>query len=182
MRFRKYVKKGLDVSIANIATVYGQGDRKLNSGTIIKSIYEGKMKFVPPGGTSFVSVDDLVEGLILLSQKGRNGERYIFSTENMEYKMMAHRIAEALGVKGPGYVLPKVSFYPAMLAVKGIEMLSGFTKDRVNLMTPQILKETYGYKYFNSGKARDELGWKPFQNLEETVKKAFNYYRENQLI
>jgi len=35
---QKYVKKGLDVSIANISTVYGQGDRKMNSGSIIKTI------------------------------------------------------------------------------------------------------------------------------------------------
>lgn len=179
---QKYVQKGLDVSIANIATVYGQGDRKLNSGTIIKSIYEGRMRLVPPGGTSFISVDDLINGLILLSEKGKPGERYILCTENMEYKILTQRIARTLGVKKPKYTLPAFSFYPALLAVKGMELFSGFTKDKVNLMTTQILKETYGYKYFSSKKAMEELGWRPSQSLEEAVNKAFNYYKENKLI
>jgi nucleoside-diphosphate-sugar epimerase len=179
---QKYVQKGLDVSIANIATVYGQGDRKLNSGSVIKSVYEGKMNLVPPGGTSFVSVDDLVNGLILLAEKGKPGERYIFCTENMEYKTLVQRIARTLGVKEPKNTLPRISYYPALCAVKGMELLSGLMKKEVNLMTPQILKESFGYKYFNSAKAKNELGWKPLQTFEEAVEKAFNYYKENNLI
>jgi dihydroflavonol-4-reductase len=162
--------------------VYGQGDRKLNSGAIIKSIYEGKMRLVPPGGTSFVSVDDLLDGLILLSEKGVSGERYIFCSENMEYKILTERIAKTLGKKKPKYTLPSFSFYPALLAVKGMELFSGFAKGKVNLMTPQILRETFGYKYFCSSKAKEELGWSPSQNLEEAVSKAFHYYKEEQLI
>jgi len=179
---QKYVQKGLNVSIANIATVYGQGDKKLNSGSVIKSVYEGKMKIVPPGGTSFVSVDDLVDGLILLADKGKPGERYIFCTENMEYKSLVQRIARTLNVKGPEHTLPRISYYPALCAVKGMELLSGLAKKDINLMTPQILKESFGYKYFGSAKAQNELGWKPQQTFEEAVKKAFNYYKENHLI
>lgn len=179
---QKYVQKGLDISIANIATVYGQGDRNLNSGTIIKSIYEGKMKFIPPGGTSFVSIDDLVKGLLLIAQKGRPGERYIFCTENMEYKMLAQRIAKILQVKAPCLTLPGISYYPALLASKGIELFSNLKEGRLNLMTAQILKESYGFKYYSSKKAGDELGWKPLQSFEEAVEKAFDYYKENQLI
>jgi dihydroflavonol-4-reductase len=179
---RKYVQKGLNASIANIATVYGRGDSRLNSGGIIKSIYEGKMKLIPPGGTSFVSIDDLVKGLTLLAEKGRTGERYIFCTENMEYKLLIQRIARTLKVKEPGCILPRFSYYPALWAVKGIELLSRFNQDKVNLTTAQILKETYGYKYFSSKKAEAELGWRPLESLEEAVEKAFSYYKENQLI
>jgi len=196
---QKYVWKGLDVSIANIATVYGKGDRKLNSGAVIKSIYEGKMKFIPPGGTSFVSVDDLVDGLILLAEKGRPGERYIFCTENMEYRDLVRRIARTLqafekglserGTKGsaprkvkePRYTLPGFTYYPALWAVKGMELF--LLSREVNfLLSSQILKETYGYKYFSSEKAKRELGWKPLQSFEDALEKAFNYYKENRLI
>lgn len=176
---QKYVQRGLDVSIANIATVYGQGDSKLNSGTIIKAVYEGTMRLVPPGGTSFVSVDDLVEGLILLADKGRPGERYIFCAENMEYLVLAQRIAKTLKVKEPRYKLPAISYYPALWIMKGMESVA---RSNSSLMTAQILKETYGYKYFNSEKARVKLGWKPSQSLETAVEKAFDYYRDNNLI
>lgn len=179
---QKYVKKGLNVSIANIATVYGQGDRNLNSGTIIKSIYEGKIKLIPPGGTSFVSVDDLVEGLILLAQKGRLGERYIFCTENIKYNDLFRRIAKVLEVKAPSFVLPKLTYYPILLTLKCIEPFLHFSKNKVNLMTTQIIKESFGYKYYSSKKAIEELGWRPLQCFEETVEEALNYYRENQLV
>jgi dihydroflavonol-4-reductase len=179
---QEYVEKGMDISIANIATVYGPGDKKLNSGTIIRSIYYRKMKLAPPGGTSFVSVNDLINGLVLLSTKGRSGERYIFCSENMEYKTLVQRIARALQVKEPKHTLPGLTYYPALLAVKGIELLYSSLHKELNLISPQILKEVYGYKYFNSEKARIELGWEPSQSLEETVKIAFDYYKKNNLI
>lgn len=179
---QKYVQKGLNISIANITTVYGQGDRKLNSGTIIKSLYDGKMKLAPPGGTSFVSIEDLIEGLILLAHKGRSGERYIFCAENMEYKILFQRIAKTLKLKEVRFKLPQFTYSPVLLVIKCVEPFLSLTRSGVNLLTPQILKETYGYKYFSSKKAREELGWKPIQNFEEAVQKAFNYYKENNLI
>ena len=177
-----YAAKGLNVSIANIATVYGSGDLKLNSGAIIKSILKGKMLFVPPGGTSFVGIDDLIEGLILLSKRGRIGERYIFCTENMSYDILVSRIAKALGVTGPKLKLPRLFYFPAILAGKVFELFSGSDESRVNLITSMIVKETFGYKYYNPKKAIEELGWKPIQTLEEAVAKAFLYYRDKGLM
>jgi dihydroflavonol-4-reductase len=180
---QKYVmQKGLDVSIANIATVYGQGDRKLNSGSIIKAIFEKKLKFIPPGGTSFVSIDDLVDGLILLSEYGRPGERYIFCTENIEYKELVQKIAETLGVDGPKFTFPVFFYYPAFLIVKILELILTFKKENNILVSPQILKETFGYKYFDSQKARKELGWQPCVELSDAVKKAVDFYRKHGLM
>ncbi|MCX6356704.1 MAG: NAD-dependent epimerase/dehydratase family protein [Candidatus Aureabacteria bacterium] len=179
---KKYVQKGLDVSIANITTVYGRGDRRLNSGGIIKSVYRGKMKYIPPGGTTFVSVSDLVEGLILLAGKGRPGERYIFCTENMGYGDLVRRIAATLGVAPPRFPLPRLAYYPALWALKLRSLRPAAGGGAVDIMTPQILKETFGYKYFSAGKARRELGWRPVQRFEDAVREAFQYYREHNLI
>ena len=140
------------------------------------------MNFVPPGGTSFVSIGDLVEGLILLAEKGRAGERYIFCAENMEYKVLAERIAGVLQVKAPHFTLPRFTYYPALGAVKLIELFSGIPNKKINLITAQILEESYGYKYFNSQKAKDELGWRPKKSLEEAVSEAFEYYKREGLI
>ena len=98
------------------------------------------MKLIPPGGTSFVSVDDLVNGLILLAQKGRSGERYIFCTENIKYNELVQRIASVLKVKAPSFILPGVTYYPILLTLKCIEPFLNFSKNKVNLMTTQIIK------------------------------------------
>ena len=178
---KEYVEKGLDVSIANIATVYGPGDRKLNSGSVIKSICEGKMRIVPPGGTSFVAVEDLVGGLLLLEEKGGLGERYIFCTENMPYGELVGRIAAAVEAKGPLCAIPRFTYYPALLMAMAIERLSGSSKRRISLMGAQILKEMYGFKYFNSDRARQELGWQPKISLEQAAERALAYYKSEGL-
>ncbi len=177
-----YVEKGLNASIANIATVYGQGDRKLNSGASIKSLHEGKMKFVPPGGTSYVAVDDLVDGLLLLAEKGEPGERYIFCSENLLYRELLRRIAKTLNVNPPHFVLPKWGYLPFLMAGSILEFFSSVSQENVNLLSSQIVKEVFRFKYFNSIKARDKLGWSPQQSLENAVRHAIKYYKENQLL
>jgi len=178
----EYAAKGLDVSIANIATVYGAGDKRLNSGSVIKTVYEGKAKVIPQGGTSFVAVDDLVEGLILMSQRGKAGERYILCSENMTYSDLFKRIAWALGLKRRFIVLPKSFKYPAIFLAGLIERLLPAKSNGVNLISEQLIRESFGYKYYNNQKARSELGWHPLISLEEAVRDAFDYYRSQGLI
>ncbi|MCX8069422.1 MAG: NAD-dependent epimerase/dehydratase family protein, partial [Thermodesulfovibrionales bacterium] len=176
----EYAEKGLDISIANIATVYGSGDTKMNSGSVIKMVYEGKSRLIPPGGTSFVSVSDLVNGLILLAQKGHKGERYIFCTENMTYAQLFKRISSALGISKAFYPIPRFLRLPAILAAKCAELV--LHKDGLNLITEQIIKESFGFKFYNSQKARQSLGWTPKQTLEDAVIEAFNFYKSKGLI
>ncbi len=177
-----YTQKGLDISIANIATVYGPGDTRLNSGAIIKKIHNGGMLFAPPGGTSFVGTDDLVNGLILMSKHGRPGERYILCAENMSYDILCRRISKTLGVKGPLFILPHSLYLPAVLAGRVLELLAGSSESRVNLITGRIIREMFKYKYYSHAKAANELGWRPEQTLEDAVAKAFGFYKSRGLI
>ena len=179
---KDYTALGLDVSIANICTVYGAGDKKLNSGALIKSIYEEKVKFAPPGGTSYISIKDLVKGLILLSLNGKPGERYIFCGENLTFFDLFNRIACALK-KGPvRYVLPQWSFLPAWWTFLLKDYFLGSSGNRVNILTAEIIKESYFYKYYNSKKAGSVLGWAPEDSLEDTVKEACVFYAKKGLI
>ncbi len=93
----KAVDEGLDAVILNPATVYGRGDKTLNSGILIKNIASNRIFFAPSGGTSWISVDDVVEGLILGMEKGNAGERYILSNESILYSELFNRIAMAVG-------------------------------------------------------------------------------------
>lgn len=179
---REYVSKGLDVSIANIATVYGSGDRKMNSGSAISSIYRDKVKFSPPGGTSYVSMKDLIEGLLLLADKGKKGENYIFCSGNVTFFDLFNRIAATLKRKPIRFVLPKWSFLPVAAAFSVRDILTRGNDSKLNLLTAQIIKETYFYKYYSSNKAKAELGWRPEVSLEEAVKEALNFYIEEGLL
>ena len=176
-----YAAKGLPVSIANIATVYGSGDTHMNSGSIIKSVRRG-IAAMPPGGTSFVAVSDLIDGLIAQAEKGRQGERYIFCTENLEYRALISRIAGVVGARPPKMAIPRIARLPLMLIARCIEAVTPSNSNRVNLLTVQIVKELFGYKYYNSNKARNDLGWRPQMSLESAVSEAYRYYTQNGLI
>jgi len=179
---KKYVQKGLDVSIANIATVYGPGDKKMNSGSIIKAIYENKIRFAPPGGTSYVTVNDLVDGLIVLAKKGKSGERYIFCNENLTFLQLFNRITKVLGRNEIRFKIPRWTYVPVVMAGCIKDSVIGSNDRKTNLATAQIIKESYNYKYYSSQKAKNELGWKPRSSLEEAVGGAFKYYRREGLI
>lgn len=179
---KKFCSKGLDATIANLCTVYGQGDKALNSGAIIKSVYLGRLKVAPPGGTSAISVDDVVEGLLLLLRKGKCGENYILANEQLEYLDLCNKIATALGVNGVKYKLPEFFYYPLVSAV----IIGNWAMNTIGrgqtFMTPTTISESFGYKYYSSKKARTELEWSPQVNLKEAVEKAFKFYKEEGLI
>ncbi|MFH1996306.1 MAG: NAD-dependent epimerase/dehydratase family protein [Candidatus Omnitrophota bacterium] len=173
----EYCAKGHDAVIANPCTVYGQGDLRLNSGTLIKAVYNSSMKYAPPGGTSVVSVDDLIDGLILLSRDGAPGERYIFANEKLEFIDLINRIAKVSGARFVSKRIPRLLKMPAVLTASCIEL---FKKDSI-FISSQIVKELFGYKYYSSKKARAELGWDPKVNIEQAVLKAISFYKANGL-
>lgn len=177
-----YVSKGLDASIANIATVYGSGDRKMNSGSIIRSIYRNQVKFAPPGGTSYVSVSDLVRGLIILSERGESGEHYIFCTQNLPFLELFNRIAKTLRRNTIRSILPHWTFLPVWGTFGLRDLFLKGSSNKLNVLTARIIKESYFYKYYSSKKARQELGWQPKVFLEEAVRAALDFYLKEGLM
>ncbi len=175
---RNYCSKGLDAVIVNPCTVYGQGDRKLNSGAIIKTVYHNKLRFAPPGGTTVISIDDAVEGLITALDKGRKGENYILASEHMEYIDLLNIIAKITGARRISGKIPSFFYYPAVFGAALIELFDR----RSDFITPQIVKELFGYKYYSSSKATAELGWRPKVKIGEAIQKAFIFYRDQGLL
>lgn len=178
----KGVEKGLNAVIVNPATVYGKEDKHLNSGFVIKLIYSNKFFIVPPGGTSVVSVDDVVDGHILAMEKGVKGERYILSNEMMEFTRLYKTIANCLCKKIYISKLPEFFYYPSILAVKFLEKILELTGKGLLQITPEMIKSTFYFKYYDSSKAKEKLGWKPKVSFPVAVKQAFDYYLKNKLI
>jgi dihydroflavonol-4-reductase len=175
-------KKGLNGVIVNPCTVYGQGDRKLNSGFLIKNIYHNRFQIAPPGGTSVVSADDVVTGHLLAMERGVVGDRYILSERNMEYIDIFNRIASIVNGRRIRHKLPSFFYYPSVLFAISLECGLDLINKRSWLITPQIVSELFKFKYFSSEKAKKELKWKPEVNFETAIRKAFNYYKEKNLI
>lgn len=152
---KKYVNEGkVDGVIINPSTVYGAGDAAKSTRSTQLKVAQGKMFYYPPGGVSVVAVEDVVDGMVKAMEKGRSGERYILSGENLTLKDLFHRIAEIAGVKKawiplPTGVLKTLACVDNSLSNVGLK--GPLPSERAIVATM--------FHWYDSSKARQELGF-----------------------
>ncbi|MEQ8191328.1 MAG: NAD-dependent epimerase/dehydratase family protein [Candidatus Eremiobacterota bacterium] len=166
----------MKVVIANPTTVYGPGDYSLNSGTIIKTIVKNKIVPVFPGGTSVVDVDDVVAGLMLLGRKNTLYDRYILTNENLKFSEVFSIISSVTGKRNLFVKIPKYFRLPVRYFTCILSLLFKFLGLKAGLFTPQIIEDTFLFKYYDGKRIKDELGWLPEYNFKETIERAWEFY------
>lgn len=120
------------------------------------------------GGFGVVDVEDVAQGAILAMDKGRNGERYITSGENVTVKGLFDRLAELTGLKPPGIKAP----LPVMRALAAtMELASKFTGTRPMIDRSQVDEFAGKYGYFDNSKAERELGY-TYRDARETLRRT----------
>lgn len=170
-----------EVVAVNPATFFGAGDTNMNEGDLFRNIKLGKLKRAFPGGSSVVSIEDTVEGHLLAMERGKPGERYILATEYLPIREIFSIISQEVG--GPeitGTFHPTNIFwmYPLTAA---FERVATFLKRKTKI-TPQATALGFGYRHFDSGKARGELGWEPLVPFRQAVREARDFYETHKLI
>lgn len=168
----EYVAKGLDAAIVLPGYVMGAGEIDQRRFGLFKSIARGRIKFTYPGGGGTVAVEDLVDGLILAMKKGKSGERYILSNAYVRLFDFYNLIAKILKKPKIMLRLPKATYYPMYMAAAILQKL---------MKSPPIATENirwhYNFRVYDSSKAKKELGWEPKVPLEESIRRAVEYYR-----
>lgn len=165
------------VVIVNPTTVYGAGDRTLNSGSLVTLIARLPLLPAPPGGSNVVDVDDVAAGIVAAGERGRPGTRYVLGGENLPFAQIFRLVARALGRRPPLVPLPRWTAAPGRLGIRVAGLLTGN-----RFLTPQILDDLYAYKYYASGRAERELGWRALVPFPECLARAVAYYREHGLL
>jgi dihydroflavonol-4-reductase len=173
----KAYEEGLNVCLVNPSSIMGAGDEKMNSGALFKNIKDNRLKAATPGGNSIVAVSDVVEGLILAMEKGRSGRRYILNSQNIEYIDLFNIIAKVVDSKRIKRKIPKIAYYPLVFVAWLLEKV-----DKNAKLTPEVLFFSFRYRYFDSSRAKKELGWTPEQDLKATIREAVDYYEKRGLI
>jgi dihydroflavonol-4-reductase len=176
-RVRAAIKrKELDAVIVNPSTAYGPGDAKKGSRKVQIKVARGHFPFYPSGGASIVSIHDVVDGMLRTWQKGRTGERYILSGENLYVRDVFRKIAARAGVRPPMIPLPK----PVALAMGrvGDRMEQWGKKTPINLENAWVASL---FHWFDSSKAKIELGFNP-RSADEALNESVDWMKENGLI
>jgi nucleoside-diphosphate-sugar epimerase len=139
------------------STVYGPG---MDPGTLRSAASERPVRVVPPGGTSWLALDDFLEAIERVLARAAANERFVLNGGNLRYADLVRTGAHARGQKVRVVTLPQRS--------RGVLPAVG---ERMSV-APAILDSAFGYKYYSSARAYRTLGWKPEAELEATLRIA----------
>ncbi|MFQ5769329.1 MAG: SDR family oxidoreductase [bacterium] len=169
----EYSQKGLPVVVVNPGYVFGPWDKRPGLNQFLTLAAQGKLWFYIGGGVSVVDVEDVVQGHLLAMEKGRIGERYILSNQNVTYKEFMSMANEFLGKRPPRVKIPYLLLLFTGYVMEGFGKLFGFNPQ----LSARAARFTNITHYVSSQRARRELGYTTTP-LAESFKKTFDWLKE----
>jgi dihydroflavonol-4-reductase len=162
---RAVVADGLDAVIVNPTGIIGPIDLgSSRSNAVLRAAAKGHLPIAMAGGSDWVDVRDVVEGLMAAADRGRRGENYLLSGQSATVMQVARLAAGINGRIGPLVALPgRVS--------KGVAPLGelvgrGWGAD---FFTPASVDSLLNHPVVDHTKATRELGYVP-RPLVDTVR------------
>jgi len=171
----KAAKDGLPAIVAMPTTPVGPWDWKPTpTGKIILDFLNGKMPGYVKTGLNFVGVEECAAGHLLVSEKGKIGERYLLGAENLTLKQLLDTLAKITGLTAPSMKIP----HGVALGVAYVE--SAFS--RLIGKEPQIpvegVKIAQHMMFVDCSRAKKELGFAPGA-VAAALERAVRWYQAN---
>lgn len=168
------IRRGAPVMIAIPGVVYGPGDPSL-IGSLMRLYYKGLMPVVfgPGFMVTYAHVEDIADGLIRLSEKGKIGESYILAGPAFSLSDMMDLWAKLLNRKPPSVRIPARFLQPLIPFIGLIDQFIPLP-DIISQDTLTILDATYGAR---ADKAHRELGWHT-RPIEQGMLETFAWLSE----
>ena len=173
---QRFAREGLPVVIVNPTAPIGTMDRKPTpTGRIIVDFLNGRMPAYLDTGLNFVDVEDVAEGLVLASESGVVGERYILGNVNLTLRQFLELLSRLTGRRPPRWKLP---YAPVLCAALIDEGLARLVRGREPMIPLDGVRMARHYMFFDCSKARTQLGMAQ-KSLEIAARKAIDWYMEN---
>ena len=143
-------------------------------GRVIQDFARGRMPAYIPGGFEFVAARDIVQGHVLAMERGRPGQRYIFSTEFVTVDTLMEWLEEITGKPRPRLRLPP----PVMAAIASVAspVMSALAPNRPQWLTPGAIHLLRMRRRADCTKAKQELGYAP-TSVKEAVREAHEWFQ-----
>jgi len=178
----------VSISIVRPPIVFGAGDRAVLE--MFRPIARWGFHLVPGWRgngrrLSLVHVDDLVEGLLLVAQKGERlggqkspgqGIYYMAGEENPTYVQLGQALAAALGQKPPGNL--RVPGPLLRLAGMGGDVMGRLRGTMGWINSDKMTEALAGSWICSAAKARTQLGWSPAAPMAQRLQQTVQGYRQ----
>jgi nucleoside-diphosphate-sugar epimerase len=163
--------KGIEVVIVNPSSVYGAGPwQGTGLDRAIRDAIRRRLPGVPPGGMTFVYVDDVAQGHLAAFERGKPGERYLLADG---YATMREMLSVAVDEAGRGWVPPTLPVPVAKALATAGEAVSRVIR-RPPLLGAGQLHFLLWQARADSSKARSELGVE-FMPWEEGIRRTVRW-------
>jgi dihydroflavonol-4-reductase len=116
------------------------------------------------GGLNAVDLRDTADGILRVACRGRPGRRYILAGENLTVRELMRRTHRILGTGAPVVRLPLWLLRGSAAAAEALASITG-GRARWNRSIAGLAGV---YWFYDSGRARRELGWTP-RPFDETL-------------
>lgn len=155
-------QEGLSVVILNPGVIIGPGFWDTGSGKLFTTASK-EYSYYPPSGTGFVSVNDVVQLLVLAMNSTIDKERFIVISENVSYQKILSQITTELKIKPPTKML---TFWQLEI-LRRLDGLQSFLFHRKRKITRDTVKSLHENKLYSNEKAI-----KTFNHSFEPIQKS----------
>src|SRR5580693_1520347 len=171
----KAAKAGLPVIVAMPTTPVGPWDWKPTpTGKIILDFLNGKMPGYVETGLNFVGVEECAAGHLLISEKGKVGERYLLGGENLTLKAMLDVLSNITGLPAPRLKIP----HGLALGVAYANTLFSRLMGREPGIPIEGVKIARHMMFVDASRAQRELGFKAGP-VSAALERAVRWYEAN---
>ena len=161
--------QGFDVISVCPAFTFGPDDPAgAPANKLLEWLVTRKLLISLPVAFSCTDVRDFADGMVRAAERGRSGERYLLTGENVTADELLQRAAAIAGVRAPRWKPPMSLANGAIGAAGLVSRLLG----RPAPVTRELLEVFGRYAWYDATKAHTELGWtqRPLdQTLADTI-------------
>jgi len=125
-------------------------------------------------GLNFVGVEECAAGHLLVSEKGKIGERYLLGAENLTLKEVLDTLARITGLRAPGMKIP----HSVALGVAYVESAFSRLLGKEPGIPVEGVKIARHKMFVDASRARRELGFQPGP-VAAALERAVRWYQEN---
>lgn len=164
------IEEGLNAVIVNPSVILGYGNWDKGSNALFNAVYKG-LNYYTLGSSGFISVEDVCNLMIMLTDSEECNSSFILNAENIEYKSVFEMIAASLKVKSP-----KKHATPVITEILWrLESL----RSRLSFKSPVITKESARTSHkllkYTDGKLQKSIKYQ-YKSVEETINELGNLY------
>jgi nucleoside-diphosphate-sugar epimerase len=165
--------QGMPVIVAIPTMSFGEYDYGPTTGRFIVEIANHGMRAFVPGKRNAVYAGDAGRGIVLALERGRVGERYLITGQNVSMEQIVALIAAIAKVPAPKPVSLKLARVVAAMQAMRYRWFGG----EVPKLSATAIAVMSSGQFLDGGKAQRELGYAPLVELTEAVTRALNWFR-----